>query len=149
MAVWKMRELRRGSPDAAVAQRMPLTRLSGFSFSISTEASVCSRSLRSRPLPYCRDAMSFSSGSLGAEMPNLGGCRPGGSEQPALKAQGVAVSRPKQLADYRAAKTRAAKSAMAVFLGAILALGGFYLGWRLGSIPTTSSAPSVPESQQR
>jgi hypothetical protein len=53
--------------------------------------------------------------------PDLGGCRPGGVKQSALKAQGLALSRLGPLSDYRAAKAQAAKSAMTAFLGAVLA----------------------------
>jgi predicted phage tail protein len=87
--------------------------------------------------------------ALISSTPDLGGCRPGGVEQLALEAQGVALSRLRPLSDYRAAKARAAKSAMAAFLGAVLALGGFYVGWRLGLSPTTSSATLAQESHQR
>ena len=89
--------------------------------------------------------MPFPSGSFDAD-PDLGGCSPGNplrSRDVGTQTPGVAVSRPRPLADYRAAKTRAAKSVMAVLIGTMLASGGFYLGWKLGSLPTgaTSSQP--------
>ena len=79
-----------------------------------------------------------------AETPDLGGCRPGspsrrrpvGTQTPEVAASGLRLP-----ADYRAAKTRAAKSVIAVLIGAMLAFGGFYLGWKLGSLqsgPTLS-----------
>ena len=79
------------------------------------------------------------SGSYGAEMPDLGGCRPGNPSRgraDGTRTPDVAVSRLRPLADYRAAKTRAAKAVMAVLIGAVLAFGGFYLGWKLGSLPS-------------
>ena len=69
------------------------------------------------------------------ETPDLGTCRPGtstGAKWLTPKARGAALSHLRPLSDYRAAKARAAKSAIAVFIGAILAVGGFYLGWRVG-----------------
>ena len=74
-----------------------------------------------------------------AETPDLGGCRPGSpsrSRAAGTQTPEVAGSRLRPLADYRAAKTRAAKSVIAVLIGAILVFGGFYLGWKLGSLPS-------------
>jgi hypothetical protein len=86
------------------------------------------------PLSWGCDLMP--SGSFDGGTTDLGDCRPGNpSRSRAVGTQPpeVAVPRLRPLAEYRAAKTRAAKSVMAVIIGAILAFGGLYVGWKLGS----------------